>query len=48
MRDHLFARVVTYLFALSLVLGLHLVAPAAPATASEQLVSPNGMTWTGS
>lgn len=47
MREHLFARVIAYLFALSLVLGLHLVAPAAPATTSEQLASPNGMTWTG-
>lgn len=48
MRGRLFARVIAYLFALSLVLGLHLVAPAAPAAASVQLENPNGMTWTGS
>jgi|GEM_PF-2969414 hypothetical protein len=47
MKGHWFARGIAYLLVLSLVLGLHLVAPAAPATTLGPLVSPNGMTWTG-
>jgi len=47
MKEHLFARGVAYLLVLSLVLWLHLVAPAAPATPLDLLVSPSGMTWTG-
>lgn len=47
MKEHLFARIAAYILALSLILGLHLVAPAAPATTLDQLVNPNGMTWTG-
>ncbi len=47
MKEHLFARGIAYLLVLSLVLWLHLVAPAAPATALDPLVSPSGMTWTG-